>query len=51
MTRDFFLARDYYFNTVDSAAAVQSLDTIAAVAEVVVPGHDNAFLNLAEIRR
>ena len=45
MTRDFFLARDYYFNTVDAVAAVQSLDAIAAAADVVVPGHDNVFLN------
>ncbi|HEX9439726.1 MAG TPA: MBL fold metallo-hydrolase [Roseiflexaceae bacterium] len=45
MTRDFFLARDYYLNTVDTVAAVQSLDAIAAIADLVVPGHDNAFLN------
>jgi glyoxylase-like metal-dependent hydrolase (beta-lactamase superfamily II) len=45
MTRDFFLACDYYFNTVDATAAVQSLNAIAALAEVVVPGHDNVFLN------
>lgn len=44
MTRDFFLARDYYFNTEDPEAAVASIDSIAAVADIVVPGHDNYFL-------
>ncbi len=45
MTHDFFLARDVYFNTVDRAAAVQSIATIADQADIVVPGHDNYFLN------
>ncbi len=45
MTQDFFLARDVYFNTVDRAAAVQSIETIADLADIVVPGHDNYFLN------
>lgn len=45
MTRDFFLARDYYFNTEDPAAAVASMEKIAAIADIVVPGHDNFFLN------
>lgn len=45
MTRDFFRHRDFYFNTVDPEAAVSSIDIIARVADVVVPGHDNDFLN------
>jgi glyoxylase-like metal-dependent hydrolase (beta-lactamase superfamily II) len=45
MTRDFFLARTGYFNTVDPKAAVRSIDAIASCAAVVVPGHDNLFLN------
>lgn len=45
MTRDFFWAGDYYFNTVDVEAAVRSLEAIARVADLVVPGHDNYFLN------
>jgi len=45
MTHDFFLARDVYFNTVDRIAAVQSIATIATLADIVVPGHDNYFLN------
>ncbi|MDQ3656762.1 MAG: MBL fold metallo-hydrolase [Chloroflexota bacterium] len=45
MTRDFFRHRDYYFNTVDPDAAVTSIETIARAADIVVPGHDNYFLN------
>lgn len=45
MTRDFFLARDYYFNTSDPDAAVKSIDVIANIADIVVPGHDNYFMN------
>jgi glyoxylase-like metal-dependent hydrolase (beta-lactamase superfamily II) len=44
MTRDFFTHRDYYFNTVDSEAAVTSIETIGHAADVLVPGHDNYFL-------
>lgn len=45
MTRDFFVNRDYYFNTVDAEAAVTSIETLSQAADVVVPGHDNFFLN------
>ncbi len=45
MTRDFFRHRDYYFNTVDPEAAVTSIEILAHAVDVVVPGHDNAFLN------
>ncbi|CAA9557731.1 MAG: MBL-fold metallo-hydrolase superfamily [uncultured Thermomicrobiales bacterium] len=45
MTRDFFVNRDYYFNTVDAEAAVTSIETLSRAADVVVPGHDNFFLN------
>jgi glyoxylase-like metal-dependent hydrolase (beta-lactamase superfamily II) len=45
MTHDFFRHRDYYFNTVDPEAAVTSIETIARTADVIVPGHDNYFLN------
>ncbi len=48
MTRDFFRNRDYYFNTVDQSAAVTSIETISRAADVVVPGHDNYFLNRRE---
>ena len=45
MTRDFFLAQDVYFNTVDRSAAVQSIAAIADQADIIVPGHDNYFVN------
>ncbi len=45
MTRDFFRHNDYYFNTVDPEAAVASIAIIAHEADIVVPGHDNYFLN------
>lgn len=45
MTKDFFFARDYYFNTEDPEAAVRSIDMIAGIADIVIPGHDNYFLN------
>ena len=51
MTHDFFLAQDVYFNTVDRAAAVQSIATIADQADIVVPGHDNYFLNRRQSER
>ncbi len=51
MTHDFFLARDVYFNTVDRAAAVQSIAAIADQADIVVPGHDNYFLNRRRFER
>ena len=44
MTRDFLRARDYYFNTADTEAAVRSIEEIATTADVAVPGHDNYFL-------
>ena len=44
MTCDFFFARDWYFNTVDPEQAVQSIDAIARIAHIVVPGHDNYFV-------
>ena len=46
MTGDFFRHRGYYFNTINPDAAVASIETIAGVADLVVPGHDNYFLNL-----
>ena len=45
MTRDFFRHHDYYFNTVDPQAAVRAIAIVASEADVVVPGHDNSFLN------
>jgi hypothetical protein len=45
MIQDFFRSREYYFNTADPEAAVLSIEEKAATADVVVPGHENYFLN------
>ena len=45
MTRDFFRARKGYFNSVDFAAASESIELLANAADIIVPGHDNYFIN------
>lgn len=45
-TRDFWRERRGYFNAVDFKLSARTIDSIAAIADVVVPGHDNCFLNL-----
>lgn len=51
MTRAFFLGRDYYFNTVDTGAAVASIEKLAGLADIIIPGHDNYFLNDRSAKR
>ncbi len=46
-TRDFWRERRGYYNAVDSELSKRSMDKIASLADIVVPGHDNFFLNLA----
>jgi glyoxylase-like metal-dependent hydrolase (beta-lactamase superfamily II) len=43
-TEDFWRNRLGYFNSVDFAMAGRSMDKIAGLAELIVPGHDNYFL-------
>jgi glyoxylase-like metal-dependent hydrolase (beta-lactamase superfamily II) len=43
-TRDFWNERRGYYNCVDFDLSSKSMDKIAGVADVVVPGHDNCFL-------
>lgn len=43
VTRDFWNDRRGYFNSEDFAAAAQSMEQLATVADIVVPGHDNYF--------
>lgn len=43
-TRDFWRNRQGYFNSVDFALAAKTMDRIAGLADIVVPGHDNYFL-------
>jgi glyoxylase-like metal-dependent hydrolase (beta-lactamase superfamily II) len=44
MTRDFWRDRRGYFNSVDFDLASQTIEKLAALADIVVPGHDNYFL-------
>ena len=44
MTRDFFIHRLGYYNSVDFETAAASIEKIAGLADIVVPGHDNYFL-------
>jgi glyoxylase-like metal-dependent hydrolase (beta-lactamase superfamily II) len=50
MTRDFWRERQGYFNSADFALAAQTIDHLATVADIVIPGHDNYFLNPREGR-
>jgi glyoxylase-like metal-dependent hydrolase (beta-lactamase superfamily II) len=45
MTRDFWNDRQGYFNSADFALAANTIEALANVADIVVPGHDNYFLN------
>jgi len=44
-TRDFWRERRGYFNCVDFDLSAKTMDQIAGLADIVVPGHDNYFLN------
>ncbi len=44
-TRDFWRERRGYYNCVDFERSAKSMDQIARVSDIVVPGHDNYFLN------
>ncbi len=43
-TRDFFRDRRGYFNAVDFDLSAHTMDRLAAVADIIIPGHDNYFL-------
>ncbi|MCW3099035.1 MAG: hypothetical protein JWL77_4653 [Chthonomonadaceae bacterium] len=45
MTRDFWNDRRGYFNSADFDLATRSIETLAKIADIVIPGHDNYFLN------
>jgi glyoxylase-like metal-dependent hydrolase (beta-lactamase superfamily II) len=45
MTRDFWRDRRGYFNSVDKEMAARTIESLAALADIIVPGHDNYFLN------
>jgi glyoxylase-like metal-dependent hydrolase (beta-lactamase superfamily II) len=43
-THDFFRDRRGFYNSVDFDQAARSMDKLAALADIIVPGHDNYFL-------
>lgn len=43
-TRDFFRERRGYYNAVDFTLSARTMDKLASVADIIVPGHDNYFL-------
>jgi len=45
MTRDFWNDRRGYFNSADFDLAARSIEQLAEIADLVIPGHDNYFLN------
>jgi glyoxylase-like metal-dependent hydrolase (beta-lactamase superfamily II) len=43
-TRDFFRERRGYYNAVDFELSARTMDKLSALADIIVPGHDNYFL-------
>jgi len=43
-TLDFFRERRGFFNSVDFDQAARTMDKLAALADIIVPGHDNYFV-------
>jgi glyoxylase-like metal-dependent hydrolase (beta-lactamase superfamily II) len=43
-TLDFYRDRRGFFNSVDFDQAARSMDKLATLADIIVPGHDNYFL-------
>ena len=46
MTRDFWREQRGYYKSVDLERATKTINAIAGLADFVVPGHDNYFLNV-----
>lgn len=42
-TRDFWRERRSYYNAVDPELAARTMDRLARIAAVIIPGHDNYF--------
>ena len=43
-TQDFFRERRGYYNAVDFEVSARTMDKLAIMADIIVPGHDNFFL-------
>ena len=46
MTRDYFNARAGHFNQIDKEKTAESIELLAKTADIIIPGHDNYFLNI-----
>ncbi len=44
MTWDFWRHRQGYFNSMDIEQVARTMDHLAGIADIIVPGHDNYFL-------
>ena len=44
-TRDFFRERRSFFNAADFELSAKTMDRVADMADIIVPGHDNYFLS------
>ena len=51
MTRDYFKARAGHFNQVDKEKTTESIEIMAKIADIVIPGHDNYFLNPRQTKK
>ena len=47
-TRDFFRERQNFYNAVDPEQGVASMNKIAELADLIIPGHDNYFVTGAQ---
>jgi len=45
MTRDYFKARAGHFNGLDKEKTAGSIEILAKTADIIIPGHDNYFIN------
>jgi glyoxylase-like metal-dependent hydrolase (beta-lactamase superfamily II) len=43
-TLDYWRERRSYYNAVDPALGAKTMDRLASIAGIVIPGHDNYFL-------
>ncbi|HBH84850.1 MAG: hypothetical protein A2X05_17935 [Bacteroidetes bacterium GWE2_41_25] len=45
-TLDYWNGGQMYYNVMDMSESTRTLDMIRSIADIIVPGHDNYFLNL-----
>jgi len=46
VTKDFWDEKRAYYNVMDEAASRRSMANLDSLADIIVPGHDNAFFNI-----